>query len=219
MAFTEQTSRLRVVNGCPSEPLWFSYEVGSPYGVCGTIADPDFLKVNPGAYHDYSIPDAGLCGFRLWPQARCGADGKKIGLSGDDMDCEIGPSGGIHSKPYCPGELVNKTGMGCSPPIDSKFEGSFGCTYDDEARCRTTPQGATLFNVSDYWDTSLVDGWTLPFKVKVLDPCTFGPPDGTIDCLNLSIDQCPTDENLSTTGTSFPQLENVSLHLKHPITR
>ena len=220
--FLRQDSRLRVINGCQSEPIWIGYEVGAPYGACGTLPDDDFLKLEVGAFHDYMIPQTGICGFRLWPMARCGADGKALGLSGDVMDCEIGPSGGIHSNNYCPGDIVNTTsgqrGLGCSPPIDSKFEASFGCEVAERSKCQSTPQGGTLFNASDYWDTSLVDGWTLPFKVRVLDECEGGPPGGSIDCSALSLSNCPESENLSNAGMDFPSLRNVSLSLAHPIT-
>merc|ERR1719189_345946 len=67
-------------------------------------------------------------GCRWWP---------KTGCDGSGENCLMGESGG----PY----LACPPG-GCSPPIDSKFEATFGST-----------------DGNDWYDASQVDGWTLPY--------------------------------------------------------
>lgn len=77
------------------------------------------------------------------------------------------------SLPPCPG-------YGCQPAVDSEFEASFNDT-------------------STFYDVSLVNGYTLPFKVRVIKASN---EDNTA-CLNsdgslLDIKMCPSHENLST---------------------
>ena len=102
----------------------------------------------------------------MWPLFFCGAEGKALGLTGDEQDCEVGSSGGNN---YCPTDVVTiqgrTGGIGCGPPIDTKFElGTFGCTSADRGRCRVTPQGQSLFDISDSWDTNLVRNHLLKFR-------------------------------------------------------
>jgi hypothetical protein len=102
--------------------------------------------------------------------------------------CLIGESGG-------PGQECTS----CAPPIDTKFEGTFG-----------TEAGI------DWIDVSLVDGWTLPFKFKMTlkgnGKCNAG--DGnrsvltSVDCSTLTLDKCPSREVLNS--------EQTNLQVIHP---
>jgi hypothetical protein len=84
------------------------------------------------------------------------------------------------------------------------------------ASCQTNPSSpGTSVGTTDTWDTSMVDGYTLPYTVKVTGDCPHGPPNAEIDCSGLTFSACPTDDDLSTNG-SYPNLGDVSLLLQHP---
>jgi len=139
-------------------------------------------------YVDYNIPDGGLAGMRFWPGLRCDGTGN---------NCAVGQSGGPAVDGFtCPSQ-------GCAPSIDSKFEGTFGCLDTVPTnQCQVNPsEPSERLPTTDSWDTSNVDGFTFPYKVKVLDACAGGPPNGIIDCSQLSFSNCPTDENASTPTT------------------
>lgn len=80
--------------------------------------------------------------------------------------------------------------MECAPPIDAKFEATFGT--------RGRPCSGVSSKDCDFVDVSLVDGWTLPFRLSIEGQCS-GPNNlhpTEIDCSQLSFDKCPTDELL-----------------------
>lgn len=156
-------------------------------------------------HYDYPIPSRGIAGLRFWPGYGCDASGN---------NCQIGQSGGPSSQGFsCPS-------YGCAPPIDSKFEGTFGCLPSvPAAQCQINPSSPTHDPLprADGWDTSMVDGFTLPFRVRVIGTCPGGPTNNTIDCSSLPMSQCPTAENLSTGGT-YPDLAAESMLLTNPST-
>jgi hypothetical protein len=97
----------------------------------------------------------------------------KIGCDGSGNNCTIG-----ESVAPCPSG-------GCQPPVDSKFEATFA------------PVGGAA---QTWYNLSQVDGYTLPFKVV---PRGDGAEQGgcvTSDCSNLSLDECPGNEDLSGEG-------------------
>ncbi|HEX6899206.1 MAG TPA: thaumatin family protein [Thermoanaerobaculia bacterium] len=164
--------------------------------------------VKKGDFIDYNIPAKGLAGTRFWPGMDCDDTGN---------NCKIGQSGGPASEGFtCPANI------GCAPPIDSKFEGTFGClasvpTSQCQGNPSSNPPGQPLPQ-TDGWDTSMVDGYTLPYRVNV-NPvngsCGTGPKNNVIDCSGLRLSQCPTKENLSTNG-QFPNLASENLVLHYP---
>lgn len=110
------------------------------------------------------IPDAGLSSTRFWPMSGCDKSG--------DGFCEVGSSGGPGQG--CPPD-------GCAPPVDSKFEATFGC---EGAGC---PAGTSTV---DWWDTSAVDGYTFPYTLA-LQGC---PQGKSLDCSQLKLSDCPQQE-------------------------
>lgn len=169
-----QATRLRITNGCNQEALWVAHEEATGVG-----PDPQNVKIEPLGSYDFKVYD-GLTGTRYWAKMRCNAQGD---------ECEIGESGG-------PNEVCNAKAGGCAPPVDTKFEASFGQ------------------NGIDWVDISLVDGWTLPFKFEMKGGCAagFGNKTATkvIDCSRLSFDLCPSSEKLGEAGA------DVDLRLVHP---
>jgi len=162
--------RLRFVNGCEKDALWIAgFANGRP------LFDKD-VKLEPGASHVVPIPDGGLASSRFWPKWNC----DEIGQA-----CAIGQSGG-------PGESCGPDG--CAPPIDSKFEATFGCLPSAEECARNPSAPKESLGSVDWWDVSQVDGWTLPYKVEVLGKCDGAPH--VIDCSALALSSCPTDEDL-----------------------
>lgn len=168
--------RFRVTNKC-SHRLWIqSSGTDLPH-------DPDIVSLLAGESYDYSIPLAGLPSVRFLPKVGC-----------DDL----GNNCLVQSMPPCPKE-------GCTPPIDSKFEASFGCILDDRASCSKTGQGQ-VSTYQDWWDGSAVDGWTLPFSILVNDgghglaPGTSSSHGqcGDVVCSDLSAEKlCPRQEFLT----------------------
>ncbi|WP_395376843.1 thaumatin family protein [Marinicella sp. W31] len=187
---TSTTARLRIQSAC-DDPLWIFHTVGSGGGSLNAPAKVKLATKND--HVDYDIPDKGLAGVRFWPGAECDTLGN---------NCKIGSSGGPNLT--CPSE-------GCAPPVDSKFEGTFGCLSSvNKSDCQvnpSSPTGATLPR-TDNWDTSMVDGFTLPYKVTVAGNCPGGPKNATIDCSDLKWSYCPKNETI---GSS-----KVNLRLKYP---
>eukprot|EP00913_Durusdinium_trenchii_P029634 g27776.t1 len=121
------------------------------------------VKIEAGASHDFPAY-AGLMGFRLWPKLRCNSDGN---------GCRIGQSGGkgqpcgTDGNWRCQANFGSTGRHGFGLHIDTKFEASFG-------------------GRRDYFDMSLVDGYTLPFKLKLRGCSVKG---GTFwDCSGLRSD-------------------------------
>lgn len=106
----------------------------------------------------------------------------KFGCDSDGQKCSVGDSGG-------PGQICGD--VGCAPPVDSKFE--ITVNKDDNI---------------DWWDTSAVDGFSVPFKVE-LEGC--GTQSPNIDCSSLSLDDCP-EEDIQGVG-------KISLKLLDPKTQ
>mmetsp|Transcript_42894 Transcript_42894/g.136315 ORF Transcript_42894/g.136315 Transcript_42894/m.136315 type:complete len:427 (-) Transcript_42894:105-1385(-) len=164
-----QATRLRITNGCTSEPMWIASMAGT-----GRVNDPSIVELAPLAFHDFHITD-GLASTRYWPKLGCDLNGGA---------CRIGDSGG-------PGQVCNPQ-FGCAPPVDSKFEATFGavgqpCDF-------STGQIAGC----DWLDISMVDGFTVPFRVEVLGDCHGSP---SIDCSALSFSRCPSDLQVRHPGT------------------
>ncbi len=112
----------------------------------------------------------------------------KLGCDANGHNCAIGDTGEGGGVPCGP--------TGCQPPIDSKFEVSFAAVGSS---------AATFYNLS------LVDGYTLPFSVT---PVGTGAGVGsctTSDCSELTLDACPTAEDLG--GTVFPAYADKDLRL------
>lgn len=83
--------------------------------------DPALVKIEPGGSYSYAVPKEGVPSTRFLPKTGCDETGN---------NCDV------QSVPPCPAE-------GCSPPIDTKFEASFGCLVEAENRsqCAKTGQG------------------------------------------------------------------------------
>lgn len=174
--------RLKVVNGCSSETLWIAHLAQGDGGV-----DPQDIKIMPGKSYKFvtSSGFSGVAAARYWPKMGCDANGD---------NCAIGDSGG-------PGEgcVLRRAGQPddysrCAPPIDSKFEATFAA-----------PMSPNMDTV----DMSLVDGYTLPFKLEVTGNCSRQlKPFQAMDCSKLSLSNCPASEALNG--------KPVSLQARHP---
>ena len=157
----DTTKRLKIVSAC-SSPLWIFHTVGEGGG---TLTAPNPVKLaTTGDSYEYDIPNIGLASTRFWPGSGCDENG---------ANCDIGGSGG-------PG--LPCLSEGCAPPVDSKWEGTFGCLNGvEEKDCQVNPSSPTGAKLphEDSWDTSMVDGFTLPYKVKVSENCSGTGPDRT----------------------------------------
>jgi hypothetical protein len=216
--------RLKLINGCSTAPVWIQYlESGSSSG--GTFGGaPNRVKLAAlNNFVEFNIPDKGISGVRFWPGYGCDANG---------ANCAVGASGGPASLGFtCP-----PAPAGCGPPIDSKFEASFGCLPPlTGSQCQSNPSApGTYLGSLDWWNTSMVDGYTVGVKVQVTGNCPAGmqadgpggPPGGVIDCMNVKWSDCPTTENLNPYAMmgnnaaypNYPEYNNLNLLLKHPNT-
>jgi hypothetical protein len=95
----------------------------------------------------------------------------KMGCEPGGLNCRMGSSGG-------PGQDCPEGG--CAPPVDSKFE----ATWWDHNTAEPV----------DWWDTSGVDGYTLPYTLTLDSNC---PRGRSLDCSDLTMSECPTDEMLN----------------------
>lgn len=203
--------RLKIINGCGS-PMWVQW-LTAP-GITFNAANR--IKLNAlGNSVEFDVPDKGLPSMRFWPGFGCDANGQ---------NCRVGASGGPANLGFtCPPG-------GCAPPIDSKFEASFGCIPGvADGDCLKNPSAPTQpIGRGDWWNSSFVDGYTAPMKVQVRGTCPVGPQPapvfgpggpvgGIIDCSTIRVADCPTTENLSTNG-QFPGLSSVNLIATNPTT-
>lgn len=129
---------------------------------------PQTLRIEAGWACDYHVPaDQHIPGFRFWPKYGC-----------DDLgaNCTFGESGG-------PG--LGCPEGGCSPPLDSKFEGTFGDASGN-----------------DWYNASQVDGWSLPYEMEfVCDDKDVGAANSAkLDCTGLTHATCPT-QHVDALGT------------------
>lgn len=191
-----QTADLRIINNC-KYTLWIEGRYG---GKGAPIPDHSSTstKAAPGGYVDYTIPATGLSGTRFWAKYGCDSTGRNCKM-GDQM--QYYPEGG------CPP-------TGCTPPIDSLFEATFGCKPG--SNCATS-------NPTTWFDTSQVDGYTIPYKVTLngennkCDCTSSGCGLKTIDASRLDLGKCPSSENLTGGGRVTSQggksLTSVDLRL------
>lgn len=134
---------------------------------------PALTKLTKGQSTTFSIPDAGLPSTRYWAKTGCDDTGN---------NCAVG-----QSSPPCPA-------AGCTPPVDSKLEVTWGCTLPEtqKASCAKTAQGHHVKNT--WWDASAVDGFTLPFSVAVSGASSASC--APVNCAMLSQSECPASEAL-----------------------
>lgn len=174
-----QVRRLRIVNGCDQHPIWIAHTAGATPG-----PDAQDLRIDPLQHYDFSTPD-NLFATRFWPKVGCDAQGGH---------CTVGDSGG-------PGEACVQGGYDysqCAPPVDTKFEASFGINGQP---CDPSFPGGSKLLGCDHIDLSLVDGFTLPVKLTIDGDCNSSTPEGgrieEIDCSGLTADVCPRAEHLT----------------------
>jgi len=193
--FPTQTADLRIINNCKSQ-LWFEARYGNN-GAPLPGQSQTAVQALPGSYIDYVIPDTGLPGSRFWAKYGCDNYGKNC-LVGDQMQYWPNPPGG------CPPG-------GCTPPVDSLFEATWGCRPGSS--CNSA-------NPTTWFDTSQVDGWTIPYKLTPVGDVSgcdcIGSSCGFkgVDASTLDVSKCPSSEDLTYNG-QFPavtvQGKSVSL--------
>jgi len=202
-----QTADLRIINSC-NTTLWIEARWGSQGGALpGQLATS--TPAAPGTFVEYVIPATGLEATRFWGKYGCDINGKGCKI-GDQMQYWPNPPGG------CPPG-------GCTPPIDSLFEATFGCKPG--SACNTQ-------NPTTWFDTSQVDGWTIPYKLVAsgrTDQCDCNGSNcgfSGVDATSLDLQKCPTSEDLSMSG-AVPyvisngrniSLTSVDLSIRDPIT-
>jgi len=192
--FPTQTADLRIINNCKSS-LWFE----ARYGGAGAPLPGQSVtstQALPGSYVDYTVPDTGLGGTRFWAKYGCDNYGKNCQI-GDQMQYWPNPPGG------CPPE-------GCTPPVDSLFEATWGC------RPGTSCNSG---NPTTWFDTSQVDGWTIPYKLTPVGDTSGCDCTGSgcgfkgIDASTLDVTKCPSGEDLIGGGQTSVTVSGQSVGL------
>ena len=184
--------RLKVVNGC-HQKIWITHLANVGIG-----PGPQNYGIEPGGSLTFDETETdGLAGSRYWPKMGCDANGD---------NCALGGSGG-------PGQGCTKKTpdySSCAPPIDTKFEATWGRKGQPCNPATNTMTGC------DFIDVSLVDGFTLPFKLEILaGTCTGRESDvHVVDCSSLSVSQCPTDDNL---GHGPVNMQATSPKIQKPV--
>ncbi|CAE8655109.1 unnamed protein product, partial [Polarella glacialis] len=192
-------SRLRIRNGCAREPVWIAHMAGTGHG-----PDAQDVKIEPHEFWDFNTPD-GYTSTRFWPKFGCKPDGH---------DCQVGDSGG-------PGEVCSSN-VQCAPPVDTKFEATFG----------VVGQGCDIasgqYAGCDWVDVSLVDGYTVPFKFELKggkchggDGKALDNSSSVLDCSKLHVGDCPVDEDMGASVGDLlrdlgRQQQGVDLRVIHP---
>jgi len=191
--FDAQISDVRITNMCGTD-LWIEarYDLGDGYGSRPIKGDKTAYKIKSGEHVDFDISEKGLVGARFWAKYGCNEEGK---------NCIIGDS-----SQYLGGGCPEK---GCHIPVDSLFEATFGCSLSDKSQCNINPADQKPLSNETHFDTSQVDGFTLPYIVKIKgdsselakcffqDPKNKDNPNPTIDGSGLDVKKCPTDEDFS----------------------
>ncbi|PRP89197.1 putative carbohydrate binding domain [Planoprotostelium fungivorum] len=190
-------SDLTMVNSC-SVTLYIEGRMGAQ-GQPLPGHSTTFTRVDPGQSVSFDIPATGAQSTRFWAKYGCDDNGRNC-LIGDSM--QYWPDGG------CP------LG-GCQPPIDSLFEATWGC--EPGSSCNTQ-------NPTTWWDTSQVDGWTIPYQVHLYGETNKCDCSGTncpaltlIDASRLDLASCPRSEDASNGGlyNSFDGLSMKNLDLRY----
>jgi len=168
-------SDFSVVNSCKTA-LWIEARGGSgPIpGQSNTVT-----RLNPGQDVNYTMPEGGLASTRFWAKYGCNDQGRECLIGDQD---QYWPGGG------CPGG-------GCTPPIDSLFEATWGCK---SGNCDKTT----------WFDTSQVDGYTIPYIVRLYGntaACDNGRGLKVLDATHVDLSKCPTNEDISARG-AYPTL-------------
>ncbi len=165
----------------------------------GTDLSCDFLvHLPPGQAHAYNTPVTGIQSLNMSIKSGCQSDGYHC-VTGETVDNPNRP--GYDSK--CPDTALKsgstcQTNYGPQPDIETKIEGTFGCTATDTTTCTKTQNGSILAP-STFVDTSFVDGFTWVVGVQVIkDTTEVKESCRNHDVPQLTVDQCPTAANLST---------------------
>ncbi|CAJ1438319.1 unnamed protein product [Effrenium voratum] len=181
-----QEKRLRIHNSCLSEPVWIAHMAGY-----GTGPDNQNIKIGPGEMFDF-VTWTGLSSTRYWPKFRCDEWGN---------NCKIGESGG-------PGQTCKE----CAPPVDTKFEATFG---DASLACDMS-KGQSLG--CDWVDVSLVDGFTAPFQLAIRGSCynssghLMQDSQKHLDCSRLDMRHCPREEKVALPNAQgIPEVKTLDL--------
>jgi hypothetical protein len=192
LAMGADKSSLRITSACATEPMWIAHMAAASPG-----PDPQNIKLEPLQSHDMTVYP-GLAATRYWPKFRCNAEGNS---------CKVGGSGG-------PGEACETT-SGCAPAVDTKFEATFGSA---NMPCDASADSINGSPGCDFIDVSLVDGFTVGFKLKIQD-CKFTTRNSTghrtlksapslIDCSKIDMANCPTAEDMGQAGTHSLVVKN-----------
>ncbi|CAE8631179.1 unnamed protein product [Polarella glacialis] len=190
-ATVSRSKRLRIVNGCASEPLWVAHEAGGSVG-----PDPQNVKVMPMEHRDFTTSN-GLAATRFWAKMHCDSSGDQ---------CQLGGSGGPGQA--CMRESDDGTAdfSYCAPAVDSKFEASFGI---EGLPCNAE---AGQLHGCDHVLASLDAGFTLPFRLDFIGSCSHQDSIRvrSVDCSRLSVERCPQSDELLGTAIGV----DVSLQVR-----
>jgi len=185
---------MTIKNSC-SFGLWAEAHCENNDLIPGETQQIKYMAPNGGTAN-YSIPAAGLASTRFWAKYGCNNVGADC-LTGDQVpNPHIYPGG-------CPS-------TGCTPPLDSLFEATWGCKLGSGC-----PGGSSKVT---WFDTSQVDGWTMPYRLQITGDtqcdCTGSGCTNLqyVDASHLNTADCPTGEDMSLYN-KYPQYNREDLRL------
>ena len=164
---------------------------------------PLVQKIESNKSFDYQVAPNGIESTRFWPKWGCNEQTGQDCTWGQSM----GPVGISDDYPPCPAG-------GCHPPVNSLMEITWGCAYPDPTNNPLCDNKAAVTS----YDGSLVDGYSLPFKITRTGDTASSCQD--IDCSSLTPAVCPTNEDVSHGNrdktTTYPEYSSVNLKVPNP---
>ena len=161
---------------------------------------PLIQKIESKKSFDYQVEPNGISSTRFWPKWGCNEQTGKDCTWGQSS----GPVGIADDYPPCPAN-------GCHPAVDSLMEITWGCAFPDPTNNPLCDNKAAVTT----YDGSLVDGYSLPFKITRSGDTASSCQD--IDCSSLKPEVCPTNEDVSRGNrdktTTYPEYSSVNLQV------
>lgn len=192
-----QTTPLRLTNNFDQD-IWVNASAGAySYPLPGQANT--LIQIPARGYKDIPISNQGLVGARFWAQYGCDDTGK---------NCLFGSSVPLYTGDPCPfpDGCPNQVPFGgpcgtqpCQPPSNSLGgEFTFGCFTTDRTQCTLNPSNNLPLDAVTYYDSSAVDGVSLPFHLIVKN--SSGTGCNPINATQLDLTNCPTNADLSFNG-------------------
>ncbi len=192
---TGYTPRVEIFNNCADQVhvIITTPDDDASRALWQNVGTTDSTVIETGTHNSYKmtkpiapqgsqtlcLPDAGAAGGNIQFLLKCEDTGNTV--AGWPTGCLNGT----------PGQDSNG--------VNSVFELTPGCKYSDKSLCSKNPVDGTPLSVMEYFDLSVIDGYTIPMDVQILgaDPkttyqCTYAKRSAIVDLAS-----CPYENSNS----------------------